>query len=99
MRRKEVLFGVLCGVVGAVLVMVAGSFSPLGAQNELKDAEFGTITCESIRVGSPNESSVLITGETFLMFRRGEGLSRCTALMRLAVRFSCSTKTENTGVG
>ena len=74
MRRKKALYAVVGGVVGAVLVMVAGSFSPLGAQNELSDTEFGTITCESIRVGSPNESSVLITGETFLMFRRGEGV-------------------------
>ena len=41
MRRKEALYAVVGGVVGAVLVMVAGSFSPLGAQNELKDAEFG----------------------------------------------------------
>ena len=35
MRRKEVLFAVIGGIVGAVLVMAAGSFSPLGAQNEV----------------------------------------------------------------
>ena len=33
MRRKEVLIAVIGGIVGAVLVMVAGLFSPLGAQN------------------------------------------------------------------
>ena len=51
MKGKEALFGVFCGVVGAVLVMAAGSFSPLGAQNEVADAEFGTIACSKLVVG------------------------------------------------
>ena len=52
MRRKEVLFAVIGGIVGAVLTIFAlqGSFSPLGAQNEGKDVEFGTITCRRIEV-------------------------------------------------
>ena len=51
MRRKEVLFAaVIGGVVGAVLTMAAGSFSPLGAQNEVRDAEFRKITCTGLRV-------------------------------------------------
>ena len=50
MRRKEVLYAVIGGVVGAVLVMAAGLFSPLGAQNEVADAEFGTITCRKLVV-------------------------------------------------
>ena len=50
MRRKEVLFAVIGGVVGAVLVMAVGLFSPLGAQNEVPDAEFGTITCSKLVV-------------------------------------------------
>ena len=50
MRRKEVLFAVIGGVVGAVLVMAVGLFSPLGAQNEVADAEFGTITCSKLVV-------------------------------------------------
>ena len=33
MRRKEALFAVIGGIVGAVLVMATGSFSPLGAQD------------------------------------------------------------------
>ena len=44
MTRKEALIAVIGGVVGAVLVMAAGSISPLGAQNGVRDAEFGKIT-------------------------------------------------------
>ena len=55
MRRKEVLFAaVIGGVVGAVLTMAAGSFSPLGAQNEVGDAEFDTITCRRMKVVDPD---------------------------------------------
>ncbi|MDE0301206.1 MAG: hypothetical protein OXN17_21465 [Candidatus Poribacteria bacterium] len=43
MKRKEALFAVIGGVVGAVLVMAAGLFSPLRTQREVTDAEFGTI--------------------------------------------------------
>ena len=54
MTRKEALFAVIGGVVGAVLVMAAGLFSPLGAHNEVRDAEFGVITCRRIRVVNPD---------------------------------------------
>lgn len=48
MQRKEMFYAVIGGIVGAVLTMAAGSFSPLGAQNEVRDAEFRAITCQSI---------------------------------------------------
>ena len=48
MYRKAGLYAVMGGVVGAVLVMAVGSIAPLGAQNEVRDAEFGNITCRSI---------------------------------------------------
>ena len=51
MRRKEALFAVIGGVVGAVLTMAAGLFSPLGAQDE--DASFGTVTCQELKVVGP----------------------------------------------
>lgn len=50
MKGKEALFGMFCGVVGAVLTMVVGSFAPLGAQNDVSDAEFRTITCRRMNV-------------------------------------------------
>ena len=51
MRRKEVLLAaVIGGVVGALLVMAMGSITPIGAQNYVKDAEFGEITCRILRV-------------------------------------------------
>ena len=63
MRRKEALFAVIGGVVGAALVMAAGSFSPLRAQNE-PDANFGKITCEELEVvsviGRVNISNAMI---------------------------------------
>ena len=69
MTRKEALFAVIGGVVGAVLVMAAGSFAPLGAQNEVADAEFGTITCRELVVGD-STAAVLIFGD-----ERGEHVS------------------------
>ena len=61
MRRKDVFFAaVFGGVVGAVLVMAAGSFSPLGAQNDMKDAEFGKITCREIVVVDSDNIGILM---------------------------------------
>ena len=53
MRRKEALFAVIGGSVGAVLVMVVGSFSPLGAQS-VSDGNFGKITCTRLEVVRPD---------------------------------------------
>ena len=50
MKQDAIYAAIIGGVVGAVLVMAAGSFAPLGAQNDVKDAEFGTITCDEVRV-------------------------------------------------
>ena len=60
MRRKEVLFAVIGGIVGAVLVMATGSFSPLGAQNEAVDLHVGEITCTGLKV--VDEEGVLRVG-------------------------------------
>ena len=62
MKRREVLFAVIGGVVGAVLVMAAGSIAPRGAQNELKDAKFGEIICSTLQVkGEEGLPGVFIT--------------------------------------
>ena len=50
MRRKEALFAVIGGIVGAVLVMATGLFSPLGAQNEVEDLNAGKIFCTGLAV-------------------------------------------------
>ena len=60
MHRKEALFAVIGGIVGAVLVMAAGSFAPVGAQNEVKDVEFGKITCSMIQVGDRSNGGVTL---------------------------------------
>ncbi len=63
MRRKEVLYAVVGGVVGAVLALAAGSVLPLGAQNEVRDAEFEVITCKQIRViDSAGNTGVFLYG-------------------------------------
>lgn len=73
MRRKEVLLAaVIGGVVGAVLVMAAGSIAPLGAQNEAKDAEFGQITCRAIKVVD-SEGNSKISLRPGHIFMRGSG--------------------------
>lgn len=48
MRRKESLYAVIGGVVGAVLTIAVCSVMPLGAQNG--DATFGKITCTELKV-------------------------------------------------
>ena len=61
MKRELIYAAVIGGVVGAVLVMAAGSLAPLGAQNEAADAEFGTITCSKLVVrydGSPYATEI-----------------------------------------
>ena len=62
MRRKEVLIAVIGGIVGAVLVMVAGLFSPLGAQSAGRDVNFGDIVCESIVVRNADGEDVVLMG-------------------------------------
>ena len=61
MHRKEVLFAVIGGFVGAVLAMAGGVILPLGAQNEVRDVEFGTVTCRGMKVvDSEGKLGVLI---------------------------------------
>ena len=48
MNQKASLYAVVGGVVGAVLAMVVGGLTPLGAQNE--NATFDTLTCRSLTV-------------------------------------------------
>ena len=76
MRRKEMLFGVIGGVVGAVLVMAVGSIAPLGAQNEVKDVTFGSVICTGISVGSSDrgESIWITPGEIHMMTPEGHGV-------------------------
>ena len=63
MTRKEALCAVIGGVVGAVLVMAVGSFAPLGAQSEVADAEFGTITCSKLVVRDNRFSPIAVKTE------------------------------------
>ena len=77
MERKEMFCAVIGGIVGAVLTMTAGSFAPLGAQNGVKDAEFGTITCSGIMVRDkalPGRSVIVGTSGVVVTGDVGEGL-------------------------
>lgn len=49
---------------------------PLGAQNDVKDAEFGTITCKGITVAGPyiDESTMLIPGNVMMSSSGGLGV-------------------------
>ena len=53
MRRKEAFFAVVGGVVGAVLTMATGLFSPLGVQSQAM-RNFGKITCTELEVVRPD---------------------------------------------
>ena len=50
MRRKEMLYAVIGGIVGTVLTMAAGALAPLGAQDEPVDLNAGKITCRELDV-------------------------------------------------
>ena len=50
MKKKEALFAVIGGVVGAVLTMLAGSVVPIGAHPKASDLNVGYITCTDLRV-------------------------------------------------
>ena len=50
MRRELIYAAVVGGCVGALMTMALGLVLPLGAQNEARDAEFGTITCTELNV-------------------------------------------------
>ena len=51
MKRELIYAAVIGGVVGAVLVMAAGSFSPLGAQSQFQmEGYFDTIVCRYLKV-------------------------------------------------
>ena len=64
MRWKEMLFAAIGGVVGAVLTMAAGSFSPISAQSQVAHMEFGTIICRELQVvGADRRGLVMIGGD------------------------------------
>ena len=50
MRRKEMLYAVIGGIVGTVLTMAAGALAPLVAQDEPVDLNAGRITCRALDV-------------------------------------------------
>ena len=54
MKRREVLFAVIGGVVGAVLVMAAGAIAP-----EVKDAKFREVACRALKVVDAAGESVV----------------------------------------
>ena len=75
MRRKEVLFAVIGGIVGAVLTMAAGSFSPLGAHDEKANLNVGEITCTRLSVVDEDGLRVLIDKGVAVLSKDGAGMA------------------------
>lgn len=69
MRRKEALYAVIGGVVGAILAMASGAVFPLGAQSQ-RDVSFGKITCTELVVADniPHGSQVWIMPNSVSVF-------------------------------
>lgn len=63
MKKKETLFAVIGGVVGAVLVLSAGWLSPLGAQSH-PDGYFRNITCTQLTVLTPDLDKTNLDDQT-----------------------------------
>lgn len=61
MKRKEALYAVVGGCVGAVLTMVVCSFSPLGAQSQ-SDGNFDMVTCRGLMVEDTYGKSKVLIG-------------------------------------
>jgi len=65
MIRKEMLYAVIGGFIGAGLTMMVGLISPLQviAQSQPTDAEFGTLRCREIHiVNTQGQATVSIEG-------------------------------------
>ena len=50
MKRELIYAAVIGGVVGALMTAALGLVLPMGAQTQVTDAEFGTITCRKLLV-------------------------------------------------
>ncbi len=61
MKRELIYAAVIGGVVGAILTMVVGSFSPVGAQSQ-SDVSFGKITCTELVVENPDGAVWIFPG-------------------------------------
>ncbi len=65
MHKKDVGFGVMCGVIGSLMTMALGFVVPLGAQSE-SDIYFRKVTCGSLEVVRPDGTALVSidVGET-----------------------------------
>ena len=63
MKRKEALYAVIGGIVGAIVTLAVCSFAPLGAQSG-EDGNFDVVTCQELRVvDSEGKHNVFINSE------------------------------------
>lgn len=63
MTRKEGVFAVIGGVVGAVMTIAAGLVLPLGAQSSAEHA-FGKVTCTELEVLRPDGKPAVLLSVT-----------------------------------
>ena len=85
MRRKESLYAVFGGVVGAVLAMAASHVMPIGAQNG--DASFGQITCTGLIVdGSVDGGVVSVHGKKGIVLLQANELGGSVSVYNIPSR-------------
>lgn len=77
MPRKETLFAVIGGLVGGVLDMEAGWFSPLGAHSK-GEVHFEDIRCRQLVVDYPSGMPAILisavqTGGSFIIMGKNGG--------------------------
>ena len=61
--REKLGYIGLGGFLMLIGMLAAGLFSPLGAHNEVRDAEFGEITCRRIRVVDSDGKYAVVIGD------------------------------------
>ena len=61
--KDKLLYSAVGGCIGAVLTLTLNLFSPLVAQNDVLDAEFGTITCKGLSVMGDDDNALAYIGK------------------------------------
>ena len=61
--KDKLLYSAIGGCIGAVVTLTFSLFSPLVAQNDDRDAEFGTITCKELSVMDDDDNVLAYIGK------------------------------------
>lgn len=82
MKRKEALFAVIGGFVGAVLAIAGGAFMPQVTATDDTDARYETIICKEIQVVDANGKNRIMLNDGAISVRGTDGKSNVLILAK-----------------